>query len=264
MPPSDAGPDDGAVAALERLGLTRTESKLLLGLGRLGSATASEIADAADVPRSQVYGTADALEELGLLHVQNAQPREYHAVAPEEAESILRSRFERDLETAVDRLEELERTRKPESETREEIWTVRGSEAIDGRLSQLVGGAQTRVILGVSAERFLSDRHVELLAERSDAGVEVLVISGDERVLERFADVSGISAVEPPETITDDDRASRLLVVDDVGVLHSVLVPESTAEGETEEETAFWSRDSGFARMFVSLIEHSLVEVLER
>lgn len=260
MAPPD--PEDGAVAALDRLGLTRTEAKLLLGLQRLGSATASEIAEATEIPRSQVYGTADALQDRGLVYVQHAQPREYHAVEPDEVESILRSQFERDLETAVDRLEQLERTRAPGSETREEIWTVRGAEAIDGRIAQLLGGAETRVILAVRTSQFLDDEHVRLLSERSRAGVDVFVITTDGALLDRFAGVEGVTAVEPPEMISEDQRVGRLLVVDDVSVLHSVVVPEPDGE-DIGEETAFWSQDSGFARMFVSLMEHSLQEVLE-
>ncbi|AUX10708.1 TrmB family transcriptional regulator [Halalkaliarchaeum desulfuricum] len=260
MTSPDRGSDDAASSALVRLGLTRTEARVLLGIGRLGSATAREIADATDVPRSQVYGTTEDLEELGLLYVQHAQPKEYHAVAPGEVESILRSRFERDLETVVDRLEELERLQSPDAETREEIWTVRGREAIDGRVAQLVGGAETRIVLGARAERFVPDRHVQLLAERAADGVEVVVISSDRATLELFADVEEVTAIEPPESMSEDEHVARLLVVDDASVLHSVLVPEPV---DGEEETAFWSGDSGFARMLVSLVEHSLSEALE-
>lgn len=256
----DRGDDDEALSALVRLGLTRTEARLLFGIARIGSGTAREIADATDVPRSQVYGTAEDLEDLGLLYVQHAQPREYHAVASEEVASILRSRFERDLETVVDRLEQLERAQSPDAETREEIWTVRGREAIDGRVAQLVGGAETRIILGARAERFVHDRHVQLLTERAAAGVEVVVISSDRPTLELFADAPDVTAVEPPESISEDEHVARLLVVDDASVLHSVLVPEPV---DGEEETAFWSGDSGFARMLVSLMEHSLAAVLE-
>lgn len=260
MTRSNSGDEEGAVGALVRLGLTRTEARLLLGLARLGSATARELADATDVPRSQVYGTAEDLEELGLLHVQNATPREYHATAPEEIESILRSRFERDVETTVDRLAELERSRPTGSETREEIWTVRGREAIDGRIAQLIGGAKRRIVLGVRDERFLPDRHVQLLAERVDTGIDVLVISSDAPTLDRFADVDGVTAIEPPETMSEEDHAARLLVVDDGNVLHSVLVPDPTDDGE---ETAFWSSDSGFARTLVSLVEQSLSDAFD-
>ncbi|MDR5674391.1 Sugar-specific transcriptional regulator TrmB [Halalkaliarchaeum sp. AArc-CO] len=260
MTRSDSGDEQAAVGSLVRLGLTRTEARLLLGLARLGSATARELADATDVPRSQVYGTAEELEELGLLHVQHATPREYHATAPEEIESILRSRLERDLETVVDRLEELERSQSHDAETREEIWTVRGREAIDGRIAQLIGGAERRIVLGVRNERFLPDRHVQLLAERDDAGIDVLVISSDRQTLDRFADVDGVTAIEPPETMSEEDHAARLLVVDDGNVLHSVLVPDP---GDDGEETAFWSSDSGFARTLVSLVEQSLSETSE-
>lgn len=265
--------NDAAVSALSRLGLTGTQARLLLGLARLGSATAREIAEATDVPRSQVYGTADELEEMGLVYVQHANPQEYHAVSPDEVGSMLCSRFERDLETATDRLEELERTRTPKSETREEIWTVRGRTAIDGRVAQLLGGAQERVLLGVRTDQFLTADHTRVLEERAAAGVEVIVISNDRDVIEQFGGVAGVDTVEPPEEIDEDEPVGRLLVVDDVSVLHSVLVPDATpdatpdidVDSETGEpqETAFWSSDSGFARMIASLMEQTLAEAID-
>lgn len=259
MSPSDTDRTD-AIAALERLGLTQTEARLLLGLQRLGSATAREIAETTEIPRSQVYGTAESLEEIGLLHVQNANPTSFHATDPEEIGSILMDRLERDLETAMERLTALEREQTSTAETKEEIWTVRGRESIDRRIAQFLGAATTRVIFGVSDVSLLTDTHVQLLADTATGGRDVLVISSDDRVLDRLTDLADIVALEPPESISEDDHVGRLLIIDDEIILHSVLVPDAT--GTDPEEVAFWSRESGFAGMVISLMEHSLEEVL--
>jgi len=47
-----------AVDALKSLGLTTYEARTFVALQKLGAGTASEVADIADVPRSQVYGAA--------------------------------------------------------------------------------------------------------------------------------------------------------------------------------------------------------------
>lgn len=251
---------DDALDALERLGLTRNEAKLLLGLQRIGSGTARELADATDVPRSQVYGTAEGLEQKGVVYVQQATPKRYHAADPDEIESILRARFEQDLDTAIDRLEQLQHQQDPGAETREEIWTIRGLEAIDERIEQLIAEATSRIVFGVSSETLLSDQIVELLQERAADGLDVLVISRDEAVRDRFEAMPDIHAVEPPETITENDQTGRIVIVDDASILHSVVAEASPFGVDTE--TAFWSQDSGFARMVITLMRETIQETI--
>lgn len=249
---------DGALAALERLGLATNEAKVLLGLQSIGSGPARRIAAAADVPRSQVYAAADGLQSRGLVHVQHTNPKEYQALAPEETVDVLRSRLDGDLETAHDGLAERERDQGGADETAEEIWVVRGRESVNARMVDLAKSAEERVIAGISTPKYLPDALVEALADRARAGVEVLVISEDPEVRARFADVSDVVAVPAPDDVPEDENASRILLIDDDGMLHGVRGTDSLPGGD--DETAFWSQESGFAEMIVSLMESSLRE----
>lgn len=248
--------DAESIGPLERLGLAHNEAKLLLGLQQLGSGTARELAEVTDVPRSQVYGTAEGLEGKGLVYVQQATPKRYHSVEPDEIEAILRSRFERDLEEVVTVLERLDRQQQSETETREEIWTIRGREPIDERIDQLSVEATNRIVFGVSSRDLLSEGIVDILHERAADGIDVLVISRDGTVRDKFESIDGIQAVEPPEWITENDQTGRILIVDDTGILHSVL-SEASPLG-SDQETAFWSQNSGFARMVITLMRETI------
>lgn len=245
---------DDALAALERLGLATNEAKVLLGLQSIGSGPARRIAEAADVPRSQVYPAADGLQSRGLVHVQHTNPKEYQALSPDETVGVLRSRIERDLETAREGLERREHTQAGADETAEEIWVVRGRESVDARVVELIRDAERRLVAGVADATFLSDAVAEALVDRAREGVEVVVIADDPEIRERFADTPVVT-LDPPEEVTDDENTSRMLLVDDDGMLHGVRGSDDLPNAE---ETAFWSRGSGFAEMIVSLVESSV------
>ncbi len=55
--------ESDAIEALEELGLSNYEAKVFVALQRLGTGTARDIHQATDVPRSQVYGAAESLQE---------------------------------------------------------------------------------------------------------------------------------------------------------------------------------------------------------
>ncbi|HET7324565.1 MAG TPA: helix-turn-helix domain-containing protein, partial [Halococcus sp.] len=57
---------DDAIAALKRLGLSSYEAQVFVALQRISRGSARDIDRVTDVPRSQVYGAAEQLEERGL------------------------------------------------------------------------------------------------------------------------------------------------------------------------------------------------------
>jgi sugar-specific transcriptional regulator TrmB len=250
--------DGGEVAeAMQRLGFGTNEAKVLVGLHGLGTATAREVSEATDVSRPQVYNAADALESRGLVNVQHASPRQFQPVTPDETASLLSRRFERDLELVTERLEDAASRREGPSEEREDIWTVRGQEAVSERVTQLVRDAKERIVFGVEDQDLLSDAFREVLLARAADGIEVTVVSQLAAVREQFADDEGIDVLAPPPN-DDQDHTGRVLLVDDETVLHSVL-GEEALPGVTRE-TAYWSSGSGFASTLVAMIERALQE----
>lgn len=66
--PSSAQVRDTLRAGFEQLGLSTNESRVLVALLQVGSATASQLARLADVPRTGVYPVLDELTIKGLVH----------------------------------------------------------------------------------------------------------------------------------------------------------------------------------------------------
>ena len=250
-----SGDDVEAFDAMGRLGFGTNEAEVLVTLHELGTATAREVSQVADVSRPQVYSAVESLESRGLVNVQHANPREFQPVTADETEALLSRRFERDIEQVTDRLRAAESRREEPTEEREEIWTVRGQEAVTERVTQLVADADERVVLGVEAPDLLTPGIREALVSRAAAGVDVTVGSTFPAVRERVEDAEGVSVLAP-DAHDDANHTGRMLLVDDDTVLHSVL-GEEDLPGATHE-TAYWSAGSGFATTLVTMMERTL------
>lgn len=243
-------PDESdAIEAFERLGLTSYESKVFIALQRLGSGSARDVSEEADVPRSQVYSVADSLADRGLLEVQKSNPIRYRPVTVEEAQNTLRERFETEQDRAFEYVEEV-REKAASSEEREDIWTVRGRSHVDDRVVGLLEGAEERIIFGTRLSKLLTHEIEETLEARVDAGVEVTTISASADVRDRLDELEDVNVLTPPPHRRDEDLSGRIAIVDDDGILLSVVDDDGT-------ETAIWSSGSLFASVLIQLIEAS-------
>jgi sugar-specific transcriptional regulator TrmB len=243
--------DSDAVEALKDLGLSTYEARVFMALVRLGSGTARDVASVTDVPRSQVYVTADDLEERGFISTQQSSPQVFHPVSLSEARSQLERRFERRRDTAFDHLQTLERTAEADAGRSEDVWSMTGTTAVTERVARLAAEAQTVVLYGAAD---LDDPDPDLLPafeEACDRGATVvLLLEPDQQVADAWADVGRVREFRiPPENT--NEYAERVLIADFEVFLLSV-------NGSTSEpETAVWSADTTFARVFSQLIAGS-------
>lgn len=243
--------DDEAVAGLERLGLTSYEARVFLGLQKLGTATASEVAAVADVPRSQVYGAAERLEERGLVETRQSTPTAYRPVSLEQARTRLLDDLQETGTRTFEYLETVSESREADEQT-EAIWLVEGEDAITSRLVELIGDAEDRLLFGTDEAGHLGGPVGAALAEAAAAGVDVVVGSADPAVRERAGDLDGVEPYPVPEDRAPDVSIGRVLLVDDRTMLLSVYSSADLAAGS--DEVAFWSADSAFAAVLVQVI----------
>lgn len=242
--------EDDAIEALTRLGLKTYEARVFVALQKLGTGTASDVADITDVPRSQVYGAAEGLEERGLLDVQQTRPTVYRPVSPGEAEERLLAQLESTGREAFGYLDEVRGTVGDENEQSEALWTVRGSDSICDRAIDLVGGAERTIVYGAPDASMLESSLLEALTAAASAGRSVTLVSDDPSVLELVDGDSPIETVEQPPEQHPDASTARLLLVDDDTILMSVVSPDVAAGAN---EIAFWSARTAFAMVLSSL-----------
>jgi sugar-specific transcriptional regulator TrmB len=247
--------DADAVSALKRLGLTTYEARAFVGLQKLGAGTASEVADVADVPRSQVYGAAEDLEGRGLVEVEQSNPTRYRPVGVDEARDRLYRQLESEGDTAFDYLESV-REEYGASEETESIWTVRGTSNVVARAVRLLASAESTAVYGTDdIDRFEASLQ-DALADAVDRGVDVTTLSENPAVLDAISDV-GARTVDVPQPPKPEIGATRVLMVDDDTVLVSIV-------GDEGAETAFWSGGTAFASMLTTLLSEFVADAVDR
>ena len=74
---------------LINFGLTKSQAKVFIYLGKYGSKTASEIAKALQLPRTETYHLVNSLQNIGLVLAELAHPTKYTAKGMKEAISTL-------------------------------------------------------------------------------------------------------------------------------------------------------------------------------
>jgi sugar-specific transcriptional regulator TrmB len=97
--------------ALVAFGLTPNQSKVFFYLGKIGAKTASDIAKAVNVPRSETYHLLTALQNKGIVEASFQHPIQFTALSIKKAVNLL-------ISTETERLNKLKKSG-PELE---EIW----------------------------------------------------------------------------------------------------------------------------------------------
>jgi len=231
--------DSSPTALLKELGLSKYAAETFLGLQRTGPATASDIAAVADVPRSQVYGAAEELEQLGLVNVQSANPKEFRAVSPSTAGDLLRSRVTRQTTEVVNKLEAMQDTATfADQADSEALWRIRGITNSNQQVIDLLESAESQILYYYTATAFLPTTVGEALeaAANHDRSVSVSVPTSiaDESVPVPTGGAINFETVEPPAAIVTN--CTRLLIIDDSAVLIGITTPQAA-----DEELCFYS-----------------------
>lgn len=233
-----------AVESLVELGLTEYEARCFAALTQLSDGTAKEISQLADVPQSRVYDIADRLYQRGLIDVQDSNPQRYLAMPIDVAVKRLRQDYRANLETASQRLQELESR---ETDT-DGVWKIADRQDVVNRIVMHTGKAEDEVYLLVGAEELLEAEVLDALADASEDGVTAFVEVPSESARDRVHEVAPNVEVAvsdlPLESVTVENREpGRLLMTDRKTVLMSALT-EGLVPSETDE-TGVWGTEVG-------------------
>lgn len=114
--------------ALVTFGLTPNQSKVFFYLGKIGAKTASDIAKAVNIPRSETYHLLTALQNKGIVEASFQHPIQFTALSIKNAVNLL-------ISTETERLNKLKKSG-PELEA---IW-----EKIPGAISDEEEGSEEK------------------------------------------------------------------------------------------------------------------------
>lgn len=240
---SDTGDGDDfvreqAVKTLQELGLTEYQSRCFVALTRIPQGTAKDVSRLARVPYPRVYTTVEDLQQLGLVEIQQSNPREFRAISVEDAIGTLRERYRGYFEDASTALQELETSKNPQ---RSGSWEISDQEHVDRRAEKLIGEAEDEIIMVATDDDLLEETVIDRLAAASDDGITVSVGAATESMREQIGRLVPEARIFEWETIPENEWSlGRILMVDRNAALLSSL-QESDLPG-VRDESAVWAQ----------------------
>lgn len=233
-----------AIDALVELGLRQYEAQCFVALTQLSEGTAKEISQVADVPQSRVYDVVEQLHRLGLVDIQESEPRKYSVVPVDVARERLRQEYHGHLETATTNLRELEQRTTDE----DGIWKVASHQDVRNRTSAAIDDATSEIYLLVADEELLDAALLERVSAARERGVAVFVEVPSASVRRTVHDALPAAHVAVTDFGFDsrgpgDRSLGRLLLVDRETVVVSALT-EGLVPRETTE-TGVWASERG-------------------
>ncbi|USZ68385.1 TrmB family transcriptional regulator [Halorussus salilacus] len=217
-----------AAGLLQQLGLKEYEAKCFVALTRMDTATAKDISEITDVPRTRVYDAIRVLEAQGLVEIQHTNPRQYRGVPLDEAARTLRRQYESRIDELQEALTAIEPAETNDEQVTHEVWSLSGTDGITSRSLQLLDEADTEVLFIISEDSLVTDETIETLQTVTARGVDVLVgtvtTEMRDRLRERVPDAEVfLSELEWLHAADDQIAIGRMLLVDESTILLSSL-----------------------------------------
>jgi sugar-specific transcriptional regulator TrmB len=101
---------DEFLSKLKHFGLNSYQAKLWTALLSRGIATAGELSDISNVPRSRAYDVLESLEKKGFIVMKIGKPIKYIAVPPHEVVNRVKKKITVDAEKATNQVEGLKKS----------------------------------------------------------------------------------------------------------------------------------------------------------
>lgn len=237
------------VDELTGFGLDERSAKVYYHLSQLGAATASEVSQASDVQRTEVYRVMDDLEDHGFVEKTLERPRKYVAKPVDEALGAKLEERRREVEqleeTQTQLVERWPRAHHEDTTLRERFSVHQGRTQIQGVLERMVSRAEEEILLVAPHRGLVRLDTMGLLDEiedeaTGDASVRVLteITEDDREVIGRLAGTAQVRHLEMP------GYAQFLLVDTSEIALFVSLDPVVSTQGTGE--TVLWLNPQDF------------------
>jgi sugar-specific transcriptional regulator TrmB len=221
---------------IKDFGLNSYEAKIWTALLSRGIATAGELSDISNVPRSRSYDILESLEKKGFIIMKLGKPIKYIAVSPQEVVDRVKKRVHEETQATMRTMDELKDsdvlkelsllhtngidTVEPEDLT----GSVKGQSNIYEHLNLLVKEAEESIII-VTSEQGLTRKSEALLRNLKKAherGVRIQIAAPLTKAnqeaakeLSQFAEVRDVKGLKARFTIVDENEVLFMLSGDE-------------------------------------------------
>ncbi|MEM5828066.1 MAG: helix-turn-helix domain-containing protein [Candidatus Aenigmatarchaeota archaeon] len=250
--------------ALKTIGLNLYERKLYVALLARGSATAGELAELAQVPRSRTYDTLESLADKGFVIIQQTRPVRYIAIDPEEALERYKKRFEEKINEMKRRIEEIKNSeimkelkeifekRIQKIQPEELTGTIRGLKSFFDEIEYALKNAKSsiHIVAGSEVLKEIYERFAGLLVKAKERNIDIRFLATD---LKEVDVLKSLKVFGELRTIEKDKLPieGNVIVVDDENVIMSLTDIRNVAPNQA---LALWTRSENVAKNLIKPI----------
>jgi len=239
-------------------GLTKSQAKVFIYLGKYGAKTASEISKALQLPRTETYHLVNSLQNLGLVTAELTHPTKYTAMEMKEAVTTLVKQEQDRIDTLAVKEESLSEmwnaipyfaVETDESKS-EKMQLLHGSGPISNKIKDMVGSSTESIkVLGNMAD-VLRMYYADVFdwVKESTSELEI-VISPSSQMPEFLSELD-----QNKIRMCDLKTENKCFVINDS---KEVLIFMRNANHPTRQIFAWWSDSDTLVDMMSTLFELS-------
>ncbi len=239
-------------------GLTKSQAKVFIYLGKYGSKTASEISKALQLPRTETYHLVNSLQSLGLVIAELAHPTKYTAMEMKTAITTLVKQEQDRIDSLSNKEESLSKLWKEipffavetDESKSEKMQLLHGSGPITNKIKDMINSSKESVrVLGSMAD-VLRMHYADVFDLVKEASTELeIVISPTSQMPEFLSDFD-----QDKIRICNQKSDNKCFVINDS---KEVLIFMRNANHPSRQIFAWWSDSETLVDMMSSLFELS-------
>lgn len=254
---------DDLLAQVRRyFALNLYEAKIWLALLSRGVATAGELSDIANVPRSRAYDVLESLEKKGFVINKLGKPIKYIAIPPTEVVERVKKHMQRDADERIKRLDTLKESeilgelKSLHSEGIEIVepseltGSLRGRHNLYNHMELTVRGAEESVTLVTSSDGLIrkTDFLKPTFEKLKKRGVNIRIAAPITKTCKRSVD-----ALRDVAEVKDLRRfKARFIVIDSKELIFMLLDDEKV---HPNYDLGIWLNSSYFAAALEQMFE---------
>ena len=227
---------------LTTFGLTPNQIKVFFYLGKIGAKTASEIAKAVNVPRSETYHLLTALQNKGIVEASFQHPIQFSSLSIKKAVNVL-------INTEIERLNKLKKSgpelekiwekipgaeSKIEEDEEEKFKVLQGGNQVNSKIFDMILNAKTECRILGSEKDFMKFYHANFLDALEEHQIDYKILTPASKKSKYIFDDLDKSKVKKLCSSVKENLC--FLIKDDDEVLFFIK-----NEGNSKEMRAIWT-----------------------
>lgn len=243
---------------LINFGLTKSQAKVFIYLGKYGSKTASEIAKALQLPRTETYHLVNSLQNMGLVVAELSHPTKYTAMDMKEAVSTLVKQEQERIDTLATKEESLSEMWKQipffavetDESKQEKMQLLHGTGPITNKIKEMISSSTEDFRIYGSTADLLRMYHSDVFDWIEESATNLkMVVSPLTKTPEFLSDFES----DKIKAITSESE-NKCFIINDK---KEVLIFMRNATHPTRQTFAWWSDSDTLVDMMGTLFDLS-------